>query len=82
VSIEIKLSAVPMLAKLSWMSEDAGNLLLSLDEQALPMMMSLQAFKRLYNRGRVRFLEDDMLFERAVKSLLDSAEQMDMDEIE
>jgi hypothetical protein len=82
VSIEIKLSAVPMLAKLSWMSEDAGNLLLSLDEQALPMMMSLRAFKRLYNRGRVRFLEDDMLFERAVKSLLDSAEQMDMDEIE
>ncbi len=77
VSISIKLSARPTRAKLSWVSEDAGNLLLSLDDQKVPMVMSLRVFKRLYNHGRVHFLEDEMLFERAVKSLLDTAEQMD-----
>lgn len=77
VSISIKLASKPTRAKLSWVSEDAGNLLLSLDDQKLPMVMSLCVFKRLYNHGRVNFLGDELLFERAVKSLLNSAEQMD-----
>ncbi len=82
INIEIKLSVRPMRAKLSWVSEDAGNLLLTLDDQKLPMVMSLRVFKRLYNNGRVNFLEDEMLFERAVKSLLDAAEYMDDTNVE
>ncbi|MFA5170066.1 MAG: DUF1631 family protein [Sulfuriferula sp.] len=82
INIEIKLSVRPTRAKLSWVSEDAGNLLLTLDDQKLPMVMSVRVFKRLYNNGRVNFLEDEMLFERAVKSLLDAAEYMDDTEVE
>ena len=77
VNISINLVARPTRAKLSWISEDADNLLLTLEGQKLPMVMSLRVFKRLYNHGRVHFLETELLFERAVKSLLDSAEQMD-----
>ena len=77
VNISINLVAKPTRAKLSWISEDADNLLLTLEGQKLPMVMSLRVFKRLYNHGRVHFLEAELLFERAVKSLLDSAEQMD-----
>jgi hypothetical protein len=82
INIEIKLSVRPTRAKLSWVSEDAGNLLLTLDDQKLPMVMSVKVFRRLYNNGRVHFIEEDMLFERAVKSLLDAAEQMDEAELE
>ncbi|BBP01438.1 DUF1631 family protein [Sulfuriferula nivalis] len=82
INIEIKLSVRPTRAKLSWVSEDAGNLLLTLDDAKLPMVMSVKAFRRLYNHGRVHFLEDEMLFERAVKSLLDAAEHMDANEVE
>jgi hypothetical protein len=82
INIEIKLSVRPTRAKLSWVSEDAGNLLLTLDDAKLPMVMSVKAFRRLYNHGRVSFLEDEMLFERAVKSLLEAAEYMDEAEVE
>ena len=77
IFIEIKLSKTPSRARLSWVSADASNLILSLDEQSTPILMRLSVFRRLVANERVRFIEDQSLFERAVQSLLDSAEQMD-----
>jgi hypothetical protein len=77
IYIEIKLSQKPSRARLSWISADASNLILSLDDQRAPSLMSLRVFQRLLANGRVRFIEDQPLFERAVQSLLDSAEEMD-----
>lgn len=77
IFIEIKLSETPNRARLSWVSADASNLILSLDEQSSPILMRLNVFRRLVANQRVRFIEDQPLFERAVQSLLDSAEQMD-----
>ena len=77
IFIEIKLSKTPSRARLSWVSADASNLILSLDEQSTPVLMRLGVFRRLVANQRVRFIEDQPLFERAVQSLLDSAEQMD-----
>jgi hypothetical protein len=80
IVIEIKLSRIPSRARLSWMSADASNLILNLDDQCTPVLMRLSAFRRLVATQRVRFIEDQPLFERAVQSLLDSAEQMDQAE--
>lgn len=77
IFIEIKLSKTPSRARLSWVSADASNLILSLDEQRTPVLMRLSVFRRMLANQRVRFIEDQPLFERAVQSLLDSAEQMD-----
>lgn len=77
IVIEIKLSKTPSRARLSWVSADASNLILSLDEQNTPVLMRLGVFRRLVANQRVRFIEDQPLFERAVQSLLDSAAQMD-----
>lgn len=77
IIIEIHLSKIPSRARLSWISADAANLLLNLDDQHAPVHMSLRVFRRLVMSKRVRFIEDQPLFERAVQSLLDSAEQMD-----
>lgn len=77
IIIEIQLSKTPSRARLSWISADAANLLLKLDDQHAPVHMSLRVFRRLVMSHRVRFIEDQPLFERAVQSLLDSAEQMD-----
>ncbi len=77
VMIELKLSSTPSSARLSWINRTANKLLLSLDEAKPPVIMSLRAFKRMLVGGRVRFLENQPLFERALQSLLTSAEQLE-----
>ena len=77
VMIELKLSSTPSSARLSWINRTANKLLLSLDEAKPPVIMSLRAFKRMLIGGRVRFLENQPLFERALQSLLTSAEQLE-----
>ncbi len=77
VMIELKLSSTPSSARLSWINRTANKLLLSLDEAKPPVIMSLSAFRRMLVGGRVRFLENQPLFERALQSLLNSAEQLE-----
>ena len=77
VFIEIKLGKTPSRARLSWVSADATNLILKLDEQRTPVLMRLSVLRRLLAAQRVQFIEDQPLFERAVQSLLASAAHMD-----
>ncbi|MHB1675922.1 MAG: DUF1631 family protein [Sulfuriferula sp.] len=77
IFIEIKLDKIASRAQLSWISADAANLILKLDGQHTPLLMSLRVFRRLVVNQRVRFMEDQPLFERAVQSLLNLAEYLD-----
>lgn len=76
VMVELKLDRHPVQMRLSWINRKDGHLLLSMGEQHTPILMSLRAFKRLLTRGRVRFVEHQPLFERALQSLLDSADSL------
>lgn len=77
VVIEIRLEETPTRAKLNWISSNASNIVLSLEGVSTPSVISIKVFKRLMKTGRVRFLELEPLFERAVKALLESADQLD-----
>jgi hypothetical protein len=76
VALEINLGGQFSPAKLNWVNPDNSNLMLTLTGQAAPTMVSLQMFRRLLEHGRVRFQEDEPLFERAVEALLESADHI------
>ncbi|MFZ6649569.1 DUF1631 family protein [Undibacterium sp. TJN25] len=76
VALEINLGGKPGLGRLSWVDPQLSSLVLTLDGQSAPSMVSVQMFRRLIDHGRVRFLEAEPLFERAVQSLLQSADSM------
>ncbi|WP_171013997.1 DUF1631 family protein [Chitinivorax sp. B] len=74
VMIEINLDGHPSRARLNWISQHATNLVLSMDGRSEPAIISLRLFKRLLQNGRAKFLEAAPLFERAVQSLLQTAD--------
>ena len=76
VALEINLGGKPGLGRLSWVDPQLSSLVLTLEGQTAPSMVSVQMFRRLIDHGRVRFLETEPLFERAVQSLLQSADSM------
>lgn len=77
VSLEVKLGVKPSIGKLNWVDPSLNNLVLSLDGQEQPSMVSVRMLLRMISHGRVRFLETEPLFERAVQSLLTSADAVD-----
>lgn len=77
VTIEISLDGHPTQARLNWVSPTASHLVLSIDDVPTLSVISVKVFRRLFAAQRVRFLEDAPLFERAVHSLLDSADHLD-----
>lgn len=77
VGLEINLGGVPSTGKLNWVDPQLKNLVLTLDGQEHPSIVSVRMFRRMIAHGRVRFLESEPLFERAVQSLLKSADTMD-----
>ena len=76
VAINITLGTEPLLASLCWKS--ASTLVLTLTGQSAPSMISLRMFSRLFTMRRVTFVESAPLFERAVQSLLTSADELEM----
>lgn len=77
VPLEINLGGKPSQGWLNWVDPSLTNLVLSLDGQEEPSMVSVRMFRRMIAHGRVRFLESEPLFERAVQSLLKSADNLD-----
>ncbi len=77
IAIAITLGEERSLGRLNWIDANAANIVLTLDGQATPSMISVRLFLRLYHSGRVGFLEATPLFERALASLLESADRMD-----
>ena len=77
IAIAITLGEERSLGRLNWIDANAANIVLTLDGQVTPSMISVRLFLRLYHSGRVSFLEATPLFERALASLLESADRMD-----
>ncbi len=77
VMINIRLGRQPLQARLSWINRNDGRLLLNVNDEHVPIMMSLSAFRRLFVTGRISFLEDAPLVERALKSVMHSAEKLE-----
>lgn len=75
--IAITLGEDRSLGRLNWIDANAANIVLTLDGQVTPSIISVRLFLRLYYSGRVSFLEATPLFERALASLLESADKMD-----
>lgn len=76
IAIAITLHEERSLGRLNWIDANAANIVLTLDGQATPSMISVRLFLRLYYSGHVSFLEATPLFERALASLLASADRM------
>lgn len=74
VAVEINLGGEPGQGKLNWIDPALTNLILTLEGQEQPSMLSVRMFRRMIAHGRVKFLETEPLFERAVQSLLKSAD--------
>ena len=77
IAIAITLREERSLGRLNWIDANAANIVLTLDGQVAPSMISVRLFLHLYHSGRVSFLEATPLFERALASLLESADRMD-----
>ncbi|MFC6521902.1 DUF1631 family protein [Undibacterium arcticum] len=77
VAIEFNLDGHWSRGRLNWISRNASNLVLSVDEHGAPSIISVRTFRRLLKNDRARFIEAAPLFERAVQSLLQTADQMD-----
>jgi hypothetical protein len=77
IAIAITLGEERRLGRLNWIDANAANIVLTLDGEVTPSMISVRVFLRLYYSGRVSFLEATPLFERALASLLESADRMD-----
>lgn len=77
VAMEINLGGKSSQGRLKWVDPTVSNLILSLEGQDQPSMVSVRMFRRMIAHGRVRFLESEPLFERAVQSLLKSADSID-----
>ena len=78
VSVEINLGGEPSQGKLNWIDPALTNVILTLDGQEQPSMLSVRMFRRMIAHGRVKFLETEPLFERAVQSLLKSADVVEV----
>jgi hypothetical protein len=76
VGIEVNLGGKASVGRLNWINPNVSNLVLTLNDQAEPSVLSVRMFQRLLNNDRVRFLESEPIFERAVESLLISANQV------
>lgn len=77
VGLEINLGGKPSMGKLNWVDPNLKNLVLTLEGQESPSIVSVRMFRRMIAHGRVKFLEAEPLFERAVQSLLKSADTID-----
>jgi hypothetical protein len=77
VAVEVNLYGKPSRATLTWVSANANNLVLSMEGRRSPAVISAKLFKWLVANKRARFLEDVFVFERAMESLLASADASD-----
>ena len=78
VIVEINLSGSPTKGRLNWISPNSSNLILTVNGQEAPSIISVRMFRRMLKNSRARFVEVAPLFERAVQSLLESADLVDL----
>ncbi|MBE9610263.1 DUF1631 family protein [Chitinilyticum piscinae] len=77
--IEINLTGSMVPATLCWLNAGESQLLLKLADRDEPSMLAAAAFRRLHRSGRLRLLETEPLFERALAALVATADTLDQD---
>ncbi len=79
VAMEINLAGVASIGQLRWIDPKLQNVIFSLEGQKQPALLSIRMLRRMIALGRVRFLENEPVFERALESLLKLADNIDRD---
>lgn len=64
-------------ARLCWTSSDTSILLFKSDRQSAPLMLTLSEWQRMIGSGQMRHAESQLLFDRAIRSVLHTAEGFD-----
>jgi hypothetical protein len=77
VRIMLQLVGEPRPAHLTWVSPSATSIMLTFDNTDKSFVVSVRMFLRLLATHRASFLDGEPLFERAVRKLLESADDMD-----
>lgn len=75
VAIEMNLGMGVSIGRLNWVDPSNASIVLTFDGQSEPSIVSVRMFKRMYDQRRIRFVENEPLFERAVHSLLATADK-------
>lgn len=76
VMVQLHLDGAWVPGRLSWVSSNTLHLLLDIGQRNTLSVISLPIFRRLLANGHARFQETAPLFERAVQSLLQAADQI------
>ena len=74
VTVRLKLGELASQARLTWIDAKKSTLVLAIEGQATPTLISMRMFCRMYAAGRLQFVETVPLFERAIDSIQKSAE--------
>lgn len=77
VAVEVNLYGKPTFATLTWVSNAASSFVLSIEGRHTPAVVTAKLFRWLLSNERARFIESTPLFERAMTSLLASADASD-----
>lgn len=80
VAIEFLLENEPVRAHLSWICRDFANMVVAIEGKAAPVMIGMEVFRSLLATGKLRFLEQALLFERALQELFELADRLDRSE--
>ena len=60
-----------------WVNPNMSNVVLSMDGEEFPAILSVRSLCEFLASGKIRFVESEPLFERAIHALLKSADAMD-----
>ncbi|WP_422989870.1 DUF1631 family protein [Undibacterium sp. Ji50W] len=64
-------------ACIRWVNPNGSNVVLSMSGEEFPGILSMSALCELLDQGKIRFVETEAMFERAIHSLIKSADAMD-----
>lgn len=77
VAMELKLVGSPRTGRLTWVSASTKSMVFTYDEKQDTFILSARMFLRLLGSGHARFIDPEPLLERALTSLLASADKLD-----
>ncbi|MFZ6723669.1 DUF1631 family protein [Undibacterium sp. Ji49W] len=64
-------------ACIRWVNPNGNNVVLSMSGEEFPGVLSMPILCELLDQGKIRFVETEAMFERAIHSLIRSADAMD-----
>ncbi|MCH8621379.1 DUF1631 family protein [Undibacterium sp. TS12] len=75
--VDIKAEKLNIKACLRWVDPNLIYVVLSIKGDEFPAVLSIRVLRELLDAGKLRFVEDEPLFERAIHTLLRSADEVD-----